>query len=292
MRLSEHAEKLPPCRDEKRFAAFDTSSMLELWNRTQQDSDYDSMTTGCRYIVRPIIVMVYLIVAVLCCQIASGDETRRPPQPPQAARKSPIQWGETIEDEVQGSADVVLADLPLTDAELVRHSPQGSRLIQIATAVTAVVPAYDVAGLQEPLRFSSETLAGIFLGTITRWNDPAIAALNPAARLPAAEIRVIGHAKADGSTYTWTDFLSKTNTEWLQLTGPTRSLHGFPAFGQGETATDLAQLVKQTPNSITYLEFWATGMSNLQVGRVEEQIRQLCRAIVRDYRCRGPDRES
>lgn len=211
------------------------------------------------------------MIAALC-QIALGDETLLPWRPSLPTQRGPLKSGGAIDEEIKGSIDVLFTDMPLTDSELDRaRQVRGSRLLHFATGVTAVVPSYNVAGLQEPLRFSSEILAAIFLGTITQWNDPAIVAMNPGAPLPAEQIRVIGHAKADGSTYTWTDFLAKTNADWRQLVGRVRSLARFPAFARGETESDLAKLVKQTPNSITYTEFWASEKFDIPIGRVRNK---------------------
>jgi phosphate transport system substrate-binding protein len=133
------------------------------------------------------------------------------------------------------------------------------------------VPCYNLGGLDKPLNFSSDTLAAIFLGKITKWNDPAIQALNPSVHLPADDIIIIGHAGEDGSAYAWTDFLSKTNAEWQHSVGRVRSIVALPALVRAPTSKTLAELVKHTPNSITYTEFWATKGLNLQIGRVKNR---------------------
>ena len=150
---------------------------------------------------------------------------------------------------------MLLTDMPMTAAELQQvQNTRGVRLLHIATAVTAVVPCYNVAALKEPLNFSADTLAAIFLGRITKWKDPVILALNPSSPLPAADIVVIGHATEDGSTYALTDFLTKTNGGLAAVCRPSRSLAALPAFTTGEDAERIVELVKRTPNSIGYME--------------------------------------
>jgi phosphate transport system substrate-binding protein len=95
--------------------------------------------------------------------------------------------------------------------------------------------------------------------------------LNPSAHLPADDIIVVGHAGEDGSTYVWTDFLSKTNTDWQRSVGRVRSLVTSPALARAQTAQALAELIKHTPNSITYTELSATKGLNVQIGRVKNR---------------------
>lgn len=208
---------------------------------------------------------------VLGTDAAPFDKTP-PPRPQLSTSHGPIKSEGAIKEEIQGSIDVLLTDMPLTDAELQRaHQTRGVRLLHIATAVTAVVPCYNVGSLDKPLNFSSETLAAIFLRKITKWDDPAILALNPSVHLPSADIIVVGHAGEDGSTYVWTDFLSKTNTDWQRSVGRVRSLVALPALARADTAQALAELIRHTPNSITYTELWAAKRLNVQIGRVKNR---------------------
>jgi phosphate transport system substrate-binding protein len=212
-------------------------------------------------------------VLALLISLDASPFDKTPPQWPQLSTShGPIKSGGTIKEAIQGSIDLLLTDMPMTDAELQQvHDMRGVRLLHVATAVTAVVPCYNLGGLKAPLNFSADTLAAIFLGKITKWNDPAILALNPSAHLPAADIIVIGHAMEDGSTYAWTDFLSKTNTDWRRSIGRVRSLVALPALARGQTSEDLAELVKHTPNSISYTELWAAKGQDIQIGRVKNR---------------------
>jgi phosphate transport system substrate-binding protein len=202
-------------------------------------------------------------------------DTTKPQWPQLSTSHGPIKPAETIKDEIDGDADFLLTDIPLTDAELQHaRNARGLRLLHIATAVTAVVPCYNVGGIKQPLNFSSDTLAAIFLGKITKWNDPAILEMNPASHVPNADIIVVGHALEDGSTYAWTDFLTKTNLDWRRSVGRVRSLMGIPVMARGRSQDELAELVQRTPNSMSYLELWAAKHDDLQVGRVKNRSSQ------------------
>lgn len=182
--------------------------------------------------------------------------------------RGPFNSGGTLKQEIEGSTDLVLTDIPITDAERGQALvTRGVRLLQIATAVTAVVPCYHLESIRNPLNFSSQTLASILLGKITKWNDRAIQTLNPAVHLPATDILVIGHLTEDGSTYTWTDFLSKTSANWQRSIGRVRSLPTLPVVARGGTPEEIARLIKSTPNSISYIELWAAKGEGIQIGR-------------------------
>jgi phosphate transport system substrate-binding protein len=120
-----------------------------------------------------------------------------------------------------GGADFATTDAPLTDRQLAN-----ARVLQFATILEAMVPVYNLPGVGEPIRFSPKALAGIYLGTITKWNDPAIAGQNPKIQLPSSDIAVIHSAAGLVPTYIWSDYLSKVSTEWR-----TRSVAGAPLSG-------------------------------------------------------------
>jgi phosphate transport system substrate-binding protein len=212
-------------------------------------------------------------VLLLAGSMLASPFDKTPPQWPQLSTShGPIRSGGTIKEAIQGSIDFLLTDMPMTDAELQQvRETRGVRLVHIAAAVTAVVPCYNVTGLHAPLNFSSDVLAAIFLGKIRKWNDPLILALNPSSHLPAADIIVIGHAMEDGSTLALTDFLSKTNADWQRSVGRVRSFGALTALARGQSAEDLVELVKQTPNSISYTELWAAKGQDIQIGRVKNR---------------------
>jgi len=246
-------------------------------NRMQQDLRDDFMTraagpTAFGHFVRLPLAALPLLVSVLTLlSPAYSLDTTRPKLPQLSTSRGPIQSGSTIKEAIQGSIDMLLIDMPMTDGEVQQvYDARRVRLLHVATAVTAVVPCYNVDGLKARLNFSSEILAGIFLGKITKWNDPAVVAANPAAHLPATSIVLIAHSGEDGGTYALSDFLSKTNPAWRSSVGRVRSL-ASRAVLSAESPEDIAELVRRTPNSITYLELWAAKGGNLEVGRVKNR---------------------
>jgi phosphate transport system substrate-binding protein len=184
----------------------------------------------------------------------------------------PLNIAGSIREAIDGSIDFLITGIPMGDAELRQvYKARGVNLIHVATAVTAAVPCYNLSGIDAPLRFSAETLSRIFLGHIRKWNDPALAALNPTIKLPDLDIVVIGHTGEDGSTYAWTDYLSKTNREWRNTVGSVRALLKPAALARGQSEDDVAALVRQTPNSISYVELWSARNHKLQIGRVRNR---------------------
>jgi phosphate transport system substrate-binding protein len=120
-----------------------------------------------------------------------------------------------------------------------------------------VVPTYNIPGIAADLKFSPETLAGIFLGTITKWNDPRLVKDNPGIALPKDDIVVVHRSDGSGTSFVWTDYLSKVSPEWKSKVGANTSV-SWPVGLGGRGNEGVAGLVKQTPDSIGYVElFWA-----------------------------------
>ena len=204
---------------------------------------------------------------------SSPDKTPISRWPQLSTSHGPIKSGGSIKEVIDGSIDLLLTDMPMTDAELqIVYERRRIRLAHIATAVTTVVPCYNLRGVRQPLKFSSETLAAIFLGKITKWNDPALQVLNPVAHLPAADIVVIHHAADDGSTFALSDFLTKTDSQWRHSVGTVRSFSSTqPSALQAPSQEDVAALVKRTPYSIAYMELWAARSQGLDMGSVKNR---------------------
>jgi phosphate transport system substrate-binding protein len=142
------------------------------------------------------------------------------------------------------------SDVPLSDAQMARMP---GKILQFATVIGAVVPIYHLPEAARDLRFTPEILAGIYLGKIRRWNDPAIKAANHGLTLPDADIVVIHRADGSGTTFAWTGFLSKTDPTWKTTVGSGFTVNwpvGRPAQGND----GIASMVDQTPNSIGYAE--------------------------------------
>jgi phosphate transport system substrate-binding protein len=164
----------------------------------------------------------------------------------------------------EGSADFAASDMPLNDSEIAKLPRP---VVQLPSAIGAVVPIYNVEGLSEDLRLSPEALAGIFLGRIRRWNDPAIKTTNRGARLPNQEIHVIHRSDGSGTTYVWTDYLSKVSPQWKSTVGVGATVKwpvGVEATGNEGTA----QQVRGTPYSIGYVEFIYALYQKLSYGAI------------------------
>lgn len=156
------------------------------------------------------------------------------------------------------------SDVPLSDLYM---SQMPVKVHQFATAVGAVVPIYHLSQTGEDLRFTPEVLAGIYLGKIRKWNDPSIRAVNNGVTLPDAEIIVIHRADGSGTTFAWTDFLSKTNSEWKSAVGSGTTVK-WP-IGQGALGNDgIASMVERTANSIAYVELSFAIQRKLSYGAV------------------------
>lgn len=149
-----------------------------------------------------------------------------------------------------GAVDFGASDMPLTDQAM---AGAHRRFVQVPVALGAVVPIYNVPQARE-LRFTPEILAGIYLGKIKKWNDPEIRAANRGASLPDADIAVLHRADGSGTTFVWTDYLSKVSAAWKSSVGEGLTVH-WPV-GTGAAYNDgVASAVQQTPNSIGYVEF-------------------------------------
>jgi len=156
-----------------------------------------------------------------------------------------------------GAADVTMSDEQLSQAKV--------KILHFPTVLGAVVPTYNIAGVNQELRFTPEALAGIYLGKITKWSDPAIAGANRGVRLPSEDIVVIHRAEGSGTTFIWTDYLSKLSDEWKSRVGKGASVN-WPVGLGGKGNEGVSGLVKQTPNSIGYVELIYAIQNKLSYG--------------------------
>jgi phosphate transport system substrate-binding protein len=153
-----------------------------------------------------------------------------------------------------GVVDFGATDGPMTEQHLADFkAKRGTDIIHFPTVLGAVVPSYNIPGVTDTLKFTPEALAGIFLGRVTKWNDPLIASVNPGVTLPATDIVVVHRADGSGTTYVWVDFLSKVSPEWKERVGVATSV-AWPVGLGGNGNEGVMQLVKQTPGSIGYVE--------------------------------------
>src|SRR5215472_2198326 len=123
--------------------------------------------------------------------------------------------GAGIKQVTEGTVDFGATDGPMSDEQLKAYQDKhGSGILHFPTVLGAVVPTYNIPGVDTSLNFTPEALAGIFLGKVTKWNDPIIAGANKGVKLPDADIVVVHRADGSGTTYCWTDYLSKVSEEW------------------------------------------------------------------------------
>jgi phosphate transport system substrate-binding protein len=159
--------------------------------------------------------------------------------------------GGGIRQFTEGTVDFGATDGPMTDEQIA--AAKGD-VLHVPTVLGAVVATYNLPGLgKQALRFDGSTLADIFLGRLTRWNDPRIAALNPGVALPAADILVVHRSDGSGTTYIFTDFLSKVSPEWKTRVGHATSVE-WPVGLGGKGNEGVTQQVKQSEGAIGYVE--------------------------------------
>lgn len=146
--------------------------------------------------------------------------------------------------------DFAGSDAPLTDKQL---SDAGRALLHIPTVAGAVVPTYNIPGVTATLKFTPDTLAGIFLGDIKKWNDPKLVADNPSAGLPDKEIVTVHRSDGSGTNYAFTEYLSKVSATWKSKVGFGTSVN-WPGGVGAKGNEGVAGSVKSQPNSIGYVE--------------------------------------
>ena len=148
------------------------------------------------------------------------------------------------------TVDFGASDMPLTDEELAKDG-----LTQFPTAIGGVVPVLNVAGIQtRQLRLTGPVLADIYLGKIGKWNDPAIVALNPGVKLPDAPIAVVRRADGSGTTFIFTNYLSKVSPDWKSKVGEGTAVN-WPTGAGGKGNEGVSAFVQRLPNSIGYVEY-------------------------------------
>jgi len=173
-----------------------------------------------------------------------------------------------------GTVDFGASDGPMSDEQLAQSK---FKILHFPTVLGADVPSYNVAGVAGELNFTQKALAAIFLGTITKWNDPEIAKANPGINLPNADIVVVHRSDGSGTTYIWTDFLSKVSDEWKNKVGKGTSVN-WPVGLGGKGNEGVSGLVKQTPNAIGYVELVYAVQNNIAYGKVQNAAGKFVKA--------------
>jgi phosphate transport system substrate-binding protein len=181
----------------------------------------------------------------------------------------PVGSGAGIKQVTDGTVDFGASDGPMNDDQLKAYKTKnGAGILHFPTVLGAAVPTYNVPGVTGALNFTPEALAGIFLGRVSRWNDPAIANANQGVNLPANDIVVIHRSDGSGTTYIWTDYLSKVSSEWKDKVSKGTSVN-WPVGLGGKGNEGVTGLIKQTPNSIGYVELIYAAQNKIPYGTVK-----------------------
>ena len=177
--------------------------------------------------------------------------------------------GGGIKQVTEGTVEFGATDGPMDDKQLKEfRDKHGFGILHFPTVMGADVPVYNVAGVTTALNFTPEALAGIFLGKITKWNDPELAKANPGVKLPATDIVVVHRSDGSGTTYIWTDYLSKVSKEWETKAGRGTSVN-WPVGLGGKGNEGVSGQVQQTPNSIGYVELIYALQNKMKTGKVK-----------------------
>jgi len=173
--------------------------------------------------------------------------------------------GGGIRQVIAGTVDFGATDGPMTDDQLKEAKV---KILHLPTVLGADVPAYNIPGVTAELNFTPEALAGIFLGKIGKWNDKAIASANPGVSLPDKDIIVVHRSDGSGTTYSWTDYLSKVSSEWQSQVGKGTSVK-WPIGLGGKGNEGVAGMIRQLPGSIGYVELIYAVQNKIPYGPVK-----------------------
>ncbi len=167
--------------------------------------------------------------------------------------------GSGIKEIVAQTVDFGATDAPMSDEEIKKAS---GHILHIPTVLSAVVVAYNVNGLGSGLRLSGENVVEIFMGQITKWNDPKIAQNNPGLTLPNQEIVAIHRSDESGTTYVFTDYLAHISPTWTMKIGTGKSVK-WPTGLSAKGNEGISGTIKQTPGSVGYLDFSYAKLNDL-----------------------------
>jgi phosphate transport system substrate-binding protein len=182
--------------------------------------------------------------------------------------------GGGIRQVLAGTVDFGASDGPMTDEQLKEAK---TKILHVPTVLGADVPAYNIPGVNAELKFTPETLAGIFLGKITSWDNPALAKDNPGVKFPSQPIILIHRSDGSGTTYIWTDYLSKVSSEWQSQVGKGTSVK-WPVGLGGKGNEGVAGMIRQMPGAIGYIELIYAVQNNIPYGVVRNEAGNFVKA--------------
>ncbi len=176
--------------------------------------------------------------------------------------------GGGIRQVTEGTVEFGASDMPMTDDQLKEAQAKlKTKVLNIPTVLGADVPAYNIPGVSGEVKFTPDVLAGIFLGTITNWSDKAIASVNPDIKFPNQEIVVVHRSDGSGTTFIWTDYLSKISPDWKSQVGSGTSVKWPRGLG-GKGNEGVAGSIRQLPGSIGYVELIYAVQNKIPYGSV------------------------
>src|ERR1700690_4097152 len=173
-----------------------------------------------------------------------------------------------------GTVDFGASDGPMTDEQLAQSK---TKVLHFPTVLGAAVPTYNVPGVTGDLNFTQKAIAGIYMGQITKWNDPELVKASPGVKLPGDAIVVIHRSDGSGTSYIFTDFLSKASSDWKAKVGTATSVN-WPVGLGGKGNEGVTGLVKQTPGSIGYIELIYAVQNSIPYGKVQNSSGKFVKA--------------
>src|SRR5258708_33002312 len=159
-------------------------------------------------------------------------------------------------------------DIPMTEAEMA--AAKGGAVFHVPTGMGAVVLTYNVPGVTKELKVTPAVIAGMFLGTITKWNDPQIEKLNPGTKLPNTDLVVVHRSDASGTTFIWTSYLTEVSPTWAKQVGAGKDVKWPVGLGGAQNA-GVAGQVKQIPGAVGYVELAYARQNKLGYATVENK---------------------
>ncbi len=173
-----------------------------------------------------------------------------------------------------GTVDFGASDGPMTDEQIAQSKV---KVIHIPTVLGAVVPAYNIPGVNAELKFTPDVLADIYLGKITNWHDPRLAKINPGVNFPETPITVVHRSDGSGTTYIFTDYLSKVSPAWAGSAGKGTSVK-WPVGLGGKGNEGVAGNIRQLPGSIGYIELIYALQNKIPYGVVQNSSKNFIKA--------------
>ncbi len=178
----------------------------------------------------------------------------------------------------EGTVDFGATDGPMTEKQInAFKEKRKTDILHFPTVLGAAVPVYNLKDVKGALNFSGEALAGIFLGNIKKWNDPVLVKDNPGVKLPDTNIVVVHRSDSSGTSFIWTDYLSKVSPEWKSKVGSATSVN-WPVGLGGKGSEGVAGSVQQTANSIGYVELIYAIQNKMSYGKVKNSAGEFVQA--------------